>query len=345
MSKTAIRLPLRMFPALLAACGLILPHSAVGKQSARPRAALAAREMLRLYLRSGQAIPYEGEQVTQTFGSGPTETRQIVKRAGRGRLRIEYLYPPHQKGEVLLMVGHRLLHYLPRPRPRVIESEVTPLEGGEQARQLLEQVRQGRVRVACVGIQTLAGKEACILEIRSGNTWSFRRLWLDKDTGVRLKHETISADGRVLATSYFTRISYWPALDGREFRPDSIPPAPVTFQLPATPPLDSLEKAEQQAGFAIKRPALPPRYELRGIWVMGTPGARSVLLRYSDGVNTILLTQRPVLPALGRNAFRTLVGAVARRRGSAAWVGADRLYVLFGHLPPPAFQAVRRSLR
>lgn len=338
-------LSLRVVPYLLAVTALLIPEHALGKQSARPMRSLVAREMLRLYLRSGQTTPYEGEQITQTFGAAPTETRQIVKRAGRGRLRIEYLSPPHRKGEILLMLGSRFFHYVPEPRPRLVESETAPLDGGEQVRQLLDDVRVGRVQVACIGEQTVAGREARILDVRSGNQRSYRRLWLDTQTGVRLKHETISGDGRLMATAYFTRISYWPALDFREFRPESLPQAPVEFQVPASPPLDSLEKAEQQAGFPIKRPAVPPGYQLQGIWVMGTPGARSVLLRYSDGVNTFLLTQRPVPPLLRRAGIPNMAGTVARRRGSATWVAADRVYVLFGHLSPYDFATLRRSLR
>jgi outer membrane lipoprotein-sorting protein len=295
------------------------------------------------FLRSGHTTPYIAEQTTRTFDGGLAESTQVLKHAGPRRQRIEYLAPPRLAGEVILIAGPRLLHYRPRPRPRILEGDTDIADLAERAKELLASLAAGRVRVALVGGQIVAGRNTDILEIRSGPAAPFKRLWIDRETGVRLKHETVDQAGAVIVSSYFTKITYGPQLDPDDFRPDRLPPAPVEAQIPSSPPLESVAEAQRLVGFLVRVPALPPRFRLKGLWATGGPAAKGVLLQYTDGVNTVVLGQRR-LPRTGA-APRVADGAVRSRRGVAFWVSGDKVYTLFANVRPEVLRRIVESLR
>ena len=303
-----------------------------------------ARRMLKLYMTSGRTTPYVAEQVTQTFGQDGQRSRQIVKHGGPRRHRIEYLEPAEIRGQVLLVAGNRALHYFPLPEPRIVEQDMLSMSEDE-AQGLLGDVRTGRIKATSIGSQLIAGRMAQIVEIRPVGDAPFKRLWIDSQTGVRLKQESVGLDGSVLALSVFTRIDYHPSFHGNEFAPSSFPAAARVGRITSTPPLPNLAEAEKYAGFAIKTPVLPRRFSQAGVWVSGTGRNRQVVLRYTDGVGTLVLGQRlvPNQQRLGAKPLRPLLRQ--SRRGVVVWTSGDRVYVLIGSVAPALLNRIVNSLR
>lgn len=306
---------------------------------------MTARHVLQLYLTQGQSTPYEATQVTQTFGPSPTESAQVVRRAGRLRQRVDYLAPSDQKGEVLLRIGRRLVHYVPGPPPRRVEAEASEHEAIEEVRDLLESVRTGRIRVKLVGQQMVAGRKAYILELRTEPQLPYRRLWIDSETGIRLRQERLDADGRVIAMAYLTSLTLSPRFKPRTFDPRALPGSEIGVTVPARRSFVSIAEAEREAGFSVKLPRVSQGFELDGIWVLGRGQDRTVLLRYRDGVNTFFLSQRPL-----RTGARPKVERIVNKRGgipagAQLWVSGDRLFMLLGHPDPRTRRLVRESLK
>jgi len=307
-----------------------------------------ARQIIGLYLRRGARQPHAGEQTTRLLRGRVHESQQIVKYAGPGRLRIEYLSPPALRGSILLLNGGRLFNYRPAENKILVGS--APLEEFQnRARELMKGVRDQRISVRVVGTQVVAGQSAAIVEIRAVRGGAFfKRFWIDEKTGVRLKNEDLDPQGNVISTSYFTKIDYAPVFDPQEFRPAALPNVPHEALLPPSPPLASVQEAQQRAGFSIREPSLPAGFHFNGAWVVpGPPGSQTVILRYTDGVNAFTLFQHPGRPHGGPLLRPGLKGALRPllRNGVAHWVSDDRAFTLLGNLKPENARQIVDSLR
>jgi hypothetical protein len=315
------------------------------ERAENPRANAAdaqrAREMIALFLREGQRQPYVGEQTTRLLAGRVRESRQIVKHAEPGRERIEYLSPPAMRGEIILINSGRMYHYKPSLN-RILEGPALLEEFQNRVREAMLAMRQGRILARVVGTQLVAGQSAAIIEIRSLRpNAAYKRFWIDEKTGVRLRMEDVGARGEVVSTSYFTTVDYAPVFDPKEFRPDSLPAVPHEPMLPAKPPLASVQAAQQQVAYPIREPAVPEGYRLNGVWVVNQPGQRrTVILRYTDGVNTFALFQHPLGPRAADSP-----GFPRTRSGVTQWIAGGRLYLLIGNLKPESVRQIVSSLR
>src|SRR5687767_1503207 len=122
-----------------------------------------AREALGLYLRRGQQKPHSGEQVTRLLRGMVRETRQIVKHAGPGRIRKEYISPPELLGETILITNARFFHYKPSPENKILEGVAAPEELVARVKAVQRGMREGRIQVKVVGEEEVAGHDATIV--------------------------------------------------------------------------------------------------------------------------------------------------------------------------------------
>lgn len=303
------------------------------------------RELLELYLRQGLRQRYVAEQTVRLLEGEVTESRQVIRSAGLARQRIEYSSPPTLKGEVLLLIGSRLLHYRPAAN-RIFEGIIPVDELQNRARDLLEGLRTRKLSVRAVGEQQVAGQDAAIVEVRPlrpGGT--VKRLYIDTKTGVRLRMEDLDANGAAVRETFYTRIDYSAPVDDAAFRPDSLPDVPHAPVFPRTPPLPGVQAAQAQVGYTIREPAVPAGFSLDGVWVIDAPGGtKATLLRYTDSVNAMALILQPA-PAgmLARRAQQE--GWFRFRNGSAQWIADGILYTLVGASRPEVARRMARSLR
>ncbi|MBM3494468.1 MAG: hypothetical protein FJX72_09150 [Armatimonadetes bacterium] len=315
------------------------------------------RRVLTLFATKGQTTPYIAEQTSRLLEDRVSESTQTIKHAGPGRERIEYTSPQRLRGEVILQLGRRLLHYRLRPKPRVVEGDAPDDLQGRRMRELLESVRTGKVAVRHVGRQVVAGRQADIIEIRpSGGAQSpsperlatgqpFRRLWIDSANGVRMRHESVDPSGTVLSTSYFTRIFLNPTFGASDFRPGALPTSRPALVLPGTTAVANVAEAQRHVVFRIREPRLPPAFGPAGVWLVGEGGARGVVLGYSDGVNTVRLTQRRLPPGAAGARFRATGGKPVMRQGLAHWVSGDVLFTLSGPVRRPMLERIVEGMR
>ena len=81
-----------------------------------------------------------------------TEVELLIRRAGRGRTRIDFLSPPKDEGKVLLQNGERTWLSLPRPDRFVeVPARRNPLAGGE----LFEDLLPGRPELSGAVVEEL----------------------------------------------------------------------------------------------------------------------------------------------------------------------------------------------
>jgi negative regulator of sigma E activity len=304
-----------------------------------------AREVMMLFLRQGQRQPYLAEQTTrlQAVGAPVRESQLVIKRGGPGRERMEFLSPAGMRGEVILLNNGRLFNY--KPGVNKIFEGVAPLEVFQhRAKQLMEDMQQGRIAVRVMGTEIIAGQEASIVEMRGGN--GGKRFWIDNKTGVRLRTDELNAEGSVIQTSYFTKVDYAPSFEAKEFSPASLPNVPHEPRFPAQPPLPDVETAQQQVNYPIRQPDLPEGFRLSGVWVAdGLGGRKIVILRYTDGVTNFALFQQPIAPKPGMPPFSNGKPRMQRRNSVVHWAAGDRLYTLVGNVRLDTARQVVESVK
>jgi outer membrane lipoprotein-sorting protein len=307
-----------------------------------------AQKIMFLYLRSGLTQSYVGKQTTRLLFGRSQESRQIVKHEGPGRERIEYLSPSDLAGEILLLSGHRVLIYKPGKPGTIYEGLAPESELKIQTIFLMKQIFHHKIDISIVGNQKIAGKSTDIVEIRpTKGGAAFKRFWIDAKTGVRLKTEDVDAHGSTISTSYFTSIDYNYKPNPRDFSPESLPDVPHVLMFPNKPPFATIEEAEAKAGYDIKAPAVRPGFHLNGIWV--TPGfrnERTTILRYTDGVNTFALFERPINKEHATSWMRRPEAHELHfRDGAAVWASEDRIYTILGNLRRESIVEIYNSLR
>jgi hypothetical protein len=296
------------------------------------------------FLGQGQRTPFIAEQTTRILEDRVRESTQIVKHAGPGRERIEYVSPPAMKGEIILHLGGRVFQYRLRPAPRLVEGGAPDEIAGQRLRALAQSMRDGTVHAQFVGRQVVAGRDAYIVEIRPAAGGGCRRLWIDAQNGVRLRHEHVDARGSVLSTSFFTRVDFSPTFLPSDFDPRALESAPSQV-LPDSVPLADISEAEKRVGFRVREPWMPAGFRRTGVYLVGRGIGRAVALGYGDGVSSLRITQR-LLPAHAARARKRQSGdRPVIRPGFAHWIAGDVLFTLAGPIRGPAVDRIVESLR
>ena len=302
-----------------------------------------AREVLGLFLRKGQHQPFVGEQVTRWLRGRVRETRQIVKHAGPGRTRMEYVSPRNLAGETILIAGGRFFQYRPAPDNKILEGVAPPEQLVARLKDLQRRIKNGGIHAKVVGEEQVAGRDASIVEIRSLRGGAFYlKFWIDTATGVRLKYNNLDPAGGVVSETYFTKIDYEPAFSPADFRPASLPNVPHEPLLPSGRPFPTIATAQERVPYPIREPVAPDGFRLGGAWVVNSGNRLTTILRYTDGVNNFALFQSP-LPK--RPASTERMRPVRMRNGVAQWVSGGRGYILIGNLKPENVRAIADSLR
>jgi hypothetical protein len=310
----------------------------------------AAVALIKLML--SQQAAYAGEQVTERGGR---LSRQEV-RGLKGRLRMDFIEPPDLAGDVMLITHSQYRYYHKNTNVLDIALWPTHLNMGGQEKRIADAIRQKRIAVQKVGEEIVAGRNAAIVQLQGGGRFGAGRrfqskFWIDKETGVKLGME-LSGPRGLVSRSYFTRITIGPAarVSPKDFSPAFLQGAQTN---PLFPPqakqLRTVAEARPLLPFTPLEPAtLPPGFRLAAVWVFpgppqSRPEASSVLLRYSEGVTSFVLYERPVR-ANGR-AFGNRGEGRSIQRWQAASPSGPLDITYIGHLAPEQARAVRDSLR
>ena len=138
-------------------------------------------------------------------GRPESETRLLIRRAGSGRTRIDFLSPEKDRGKVLLQSGNESWLYIPRTG-RVIEvpAKRSPLAGGVLFEDLFPGQDTESARVE-------DGENAFILVTRTSNRKNSgtSRIFFDRSTLLPFRREVYSSSGRLLKTVQIEEMRAW----------------------------------------------------------------------------------------------------------------------------------------
>jgi outer membrane lipoprotein-sorting protein len=296
-------------------------------------------------VRAEGLVSLEGEQEIVYFRPGDDEkhtVREEVYLKAPHRKRTETLDSESRHGHLTVCDGKTRTAYFPR-RKMVFQ---TPLP----AKSRIEEIKCLRVRLLKANFaatlqrtQQIAGRKAYAVELRPKRfEGSVHRFWIDAGTYVRLKEEQLGADGRLLGSTQFVRVSFSKPVPDSLF--DFSPPADAQcrgVERNELPPL-SLKELDRQAPFrVVAPPTLPGGFVFESARLQQHGDRRVAWMRYIDGLNFLSLFETPVVEeqrprALGKPRFF--------RRDALMWNTDGINFVLVGGVPRPQMEAIRAEL-
>ena len=161
------------------------------------RRAAAAWDPVRVSLKAIMTVERRGR---------PASTAELlIRRAGSGRTRVEFLSPPRDRGKIILESGGETWLYLPRTG-RVVEvpARRNPLAGGV----LFEDLFPGGAGVAESVVEEQ--DDAFVLVAGDSDRRQARsRIYFDRATLLPFRRETYTSSGRLLKTLHVDATLAW----------------------------------------------------------------------------------------------------------------------------------------
>jgi negative regulator of sigma E activity len=197
-----------------------------------------------------------------------------------------------------------------------------------------------RYRAQMLGTEDVIGRPTVVVSLWPQDGRRERRMWFDRYMGVALRAEERDPDEGLIATSYFTRISFGLNVPEALFAPRLPAGARVISQPTAQGTLLQPDALGRLLGFAIKAPTtLPGGFMLTGGVPVRDGPVAAAHLRYTDGVRALALFLVPTnrigppgrgdpVPTLGRGARTVVVGALRL----VAWDAGGMRQTLVGPL-------------
>lgn len=328
-----------------------------------------APDAVRLFQRmvkTGFNRPFLAREITLTANG--KETEQWVKWQPRKGVRVENIRPT--PGDLLIDDFKGQYVFSAQTRRWTRRDSLLPKPQGRIG-EVLNRVTRGELKAEWVGQDKVAGRVADIVRIGppANVAAPARRIWIDRQSGLRLKMEEIGADGRTLASSYYVFIDTAPQFSGDDF---AAPPEPALTgtnggsNAPTNPPtrggdrnsdrrsFRSLDEASQTAGVSIARPAyLPTGFALRVVEIVNskTPTRLRVTQRYANGLTVLSLTQTaqklPIPSRLAGSLGPNQTGFVTLRGTERAyvWRSGGSFFALIGNLPDDQLKRVADSVK
>jgi len=307
-----------------------------GTQGTRMLGGVTVAQIVTHALLAAQTVDYEGTKVLSVLRGPLMETVTVNEAHKRpNRMRLEFLSPEGVAGRLVVDDGVQTWHYEPRIHT-VIQGPSLGAPIDVRTDRWME-----RHTVKLLGVEEVIGRTTAVLSIQPREGRGERRLWIDRTTGIALRTEDRDPADGLVATTYFTRISYALNIPDALFRPRFPAGAPVVSPTEPSRPLVAVGALEKAVGFrVIVPPSLPGGFTLQGGEPVTGGPVTAARLHYSDGARALALFVAPAgrLGPPGRGAAIAALGPQARALGwggtrMVQWESRGQRLTLVGQLP------------
>lgn len=300
---------------------------------------VTVEQIIRHALLAGQTVDYEGTKVLSVLRGPLMETVTVSEAHKRpNRMRLEFLSPEGVAGRLVVDDGVQTWHYEPRIHTVIhgpslgVPIEAPPDRSGRWL---------ARHTVRLLGVEEVIGRQTAVVSAQPREGRGERRLWIDRTTGIALRTEERDPADGLVATTYFTRISFGLNVPAALFQPRIPAGAHVISPVEPSRPLVPISALEGTVGFRLQVPErIPSGFTLQGGEpVVGGP-VTAAHLRYSDGARVLALFVVPVR-RVGPPGHGTPVSALGPQSRAIGW-GATHMVqwesngmrlTLVGHMP------------
>ncbi|MFQ3609886.1 MAG: hypothetical protein SNJ72_00180 [Fimbriimonadales bacterium] len=311
-----------------------------------------------------------GVRVTEfQLGNRVERVRERFWRRGEDAIRVEVLEPESFRGDVLI---HRSGKWL-RFKSGSQEAYEVPFLPGQWSDDLLERATEllqaGILSATMRPDENLLGRTVAVLQLRlerpegrpprfgapprrppeeppglaRKRPFPFRAtLWIDKATGLCLKHELELRPGAPLVRSEIVRLELNPRLSPDLFQ---VPEGVVVRRLGENE-YTSLEETERAVGFRLRLPEYLPVGTVRERILVQPRGPRRmqmVAIRYRtpQGSFTLFQARRPERGS----AFRPPAPPARENLNAHFWQEGDYWFGIVGSLPKAELERIAQSIR
>lgn len=325
-------------------------RAAAQNDATRLLGGVTVEQLVRHALLAAQTVDYEGTKVLSVLRGALMETVTVAEAHKRpNRMRLEFLSPEGVAGRLVVDDGVQTWHYEPRLHTVIQGPSLgVPIEAAsDRSDRWL-----ARHTIRLLGVEEVIGRQTAVLGAQPREGRGERRLWIDRTTGIALRTEERDPTDGLVATTYFTRISFGLNVPGALFQPRIPAGANVVSPVEPSRPLVPVSALEGTVGFRLRVPErVPGGYTLQGGEpVVGGP-VTAAHLRYSDGARVLALF---VVPARrvgppGRGAPVSSLGGNSRAIGwgpthMVQWESDGMRFTLVGHLPLADLVAIAATI-
>ncbi len=247
-------------------------------------------------LQADDLFLYKGRQITTYWRTGQAMEVLVFHRPQDDQ-RIEFLNPERERGRLLVSDGTQQWEYEPHQK-LLRHRRLSP--GALDDDDLLSYtlLRVNYLLAVDPHPRTVADRKTYLVTIKRPQGQALaRRFWIDSGSGLILKREIYSEDGKLAVTVGFSDITYHPVFAPGLFNLSSLAKTVPVAELPTSETAVSLKTLGSQLAGKASAPAELAGYRLVGATTTKI-GLRPVLhLRYSDGLNLVsVFEQRRTQP-------------------------------------------------
>jgi len=262
---------------------------------------------------------------------------------------IEYLEPPQAKGEIIIDDGEKRFEYLPqKDEVKVLPSLNCPKI--ETRRKKALKIMLANFKISLLSQEKILGRTAYVLYLSPKNSISpSLKLWIDKETYLTLRREKYNPHGELVFFFRYIEAKFNRYFPRKELY-DKIPKIPSIQKEPPLLPYYDQQEIADKAGFPIFFPKyLPSGYVFQRAELIKKES--SVKLIYTNGLETIVLFQRPQIKIMMRR-HRWMMFDNMRIRykighygSSLVWNRQGRTFILIGDLPLEELKKIVQSIK
>lgn len=205
----------------------------------------------------------------------------ILKKARPDKIRLEFLSSPFA-GYVMVLRGENGAIIPPKGKGMSFPT-IAPF--GDMMEINFELLSRS-AKVSLRGEEKVIGRTAQVFLIEPANVkGGFLKIWVDKETGVRLKTELYSPQGKLISIVALLSLKLNPSFDKKEFEV----PFPLVKLKNYTP-----EELHNILGFRPLIPSyLPPGYTILHCRPLFAGKHRAAIIHLTDGLNPITIMETP----------------------------------------------------
>jgi hypothetical protein len=239
--------------------------------------------LLRQYLEKEEKTSYMGKQIHILYTpKGYHKFEVIVKHDSSDKTRLEFLSPPFFSGYVMVWDEEGGAVIPPRRGRMPFHHPLPPRYLMDIQLDLIWK----NAKVTQLGEEKIVGRKASVFLIKPAYVkGGYFKLWVDKETGIRLRTERYSPSGQLLFSLSFVSLQLNPSFNKREFDIPRIGQKPKNY---------SKEELERLLRFRPLFPTfIPPGYKIVHQRPFFTRKQKGVLIHLTDGLNPITILETP----------------------------------------------------
>lgn len=238
---------------------------------------------LRELLAKERKVNWMGKQIyILATRRGSVRLEAILKKARPNKIRLEFLYPSSFAGYAMVLEGEKGAIIAPKGR-KMLLPPLAPLGNIDIHIELLS----NSAKVSLKGEEKIIGRTAEVFLIEPAYVkGGYLKIWVDKQTGIRLKTERYSPKGKLLSSITLLSLQLNPSFEDEE-----------EFEVPAplVKPRDySPEELQHILHFRPLLPSyLPPGYTILHLRPLFAGRQRAAVIHLTDGLNPITIMETP----------------------------------------------------